>query len=139
MANETNKGPSEIEKIIDVLTDDYGIDIQVLANSIGIESDMLEHFEKRKDSIPPEKMQQLIGLLGSLSRLPTIDPDDRTRSVLNVLVNVHHIPMDSIACFSKVTYEELIRFIYNDKVSVETKYKIASAATMLHFLFRPAN
>ncbi len=140
MEKEMNNAPvSEIEKILEVLTKNYGIDSQVLANSIGLEKDMLDHYAQRKDSIPQQKKQQLVGLLGSISCLPNIGPDDRTRAVLDVLINIHRVPADSIACLARVTLEELIRFIAKEEIPLETKYKIASASMMLHFLFKPAN
>lgn len=134
---EQKKEMSEIEKILDILTKQYGISSQVLANSIGMEKNILDHYEDNKDSIPPKKRQQLVGLLGSISCMPTITPDDRTRAVLDILLNVHKIPADSIACLAKISLEELIHFVAKDEIPLETKYKLSSTVMMLHFLLKP--
>ena len=138
MAEEIKNPPvSEVEKILEVLNEDYGIDLGVLAKAIGLEKDMLENFAERKDSIPETKMFQLVGMLGSISYLPNIEPDDRTRAVLDILVNVHGIPVGSVACLARVTMQEMVDFISKEDVATEVKYKITSTAMMLHFLFKP--
>ncbi len=134
----TSKSARELQRILQVLLEDYGLKTKTLAKLLGVESSALEQFYGNTTTIPHEKEGFFMGLLLTLDYVLKITPDDRTKSIVQTLIQRHGMNTQTLAHLSQVTQEELEGFLHNPlSISWETKYKIASISMCLHVLLNP--
>lgn len=94
-------GP-KIQEMLDVLINKFGMNKKTLSKLLGIESSVIDNYSKYKDAISIEKYGPFKGVLATLYFIPEISPDDRNKAVIEYLLKVHHIDIDTIASFAHV-------------------------------------
>lgn len=136
---QVHKGEDN-EDMLTYLINEYGMSTQCLSKVLDLESSFLDDFNKNKNNIPMEKRGFFGGTLATLYYISKITPDERNRSVLDVLTKEHHINLDTIARMADVRKEDIENFMNkNNSISDDIKYKIATVSMFLHFIFKPSD
>lgn len=126
-------GDKEIEEILGILMNDYGMSIECLSNLSGVKND------GHKIRIPTGSAERysFINLVLMLENISSEEPDLKFKAFLEVLIEVHKISADSIAKFARIRKQDVLDFMNDSNtVPIEKKYRLASVIMTLRFIFK---
>jgi hypothetical protein len=133
-----NKGPGEmLKKIIE----DYGISPESLSKITKVDAVLIKELaEGRGNLFELSEVTKVTftNLMVMLSiGLPSVNEDDRVKSIIELLNEIYEISYETIAIYAQLDREDILQFLHDsNSVSFEKKYKIAVIGLFLHYIFK---
>ena len=108
-------GFNDVEEILSILTDDYGMSTECLSNLLGVNND------GHKFEIPTGHVERhsFIALLLMLDNIVNEKPDFKFKAFLEVLIEVHKISANTIAKFARIKEQDVL-----DLLMTLTQYQL---------------
>lgn len=128
------------EKLQHVL-DNYKITLKTLSKVTGIDYDWLVDYVNCKSNyndLPLIERSSLFRIIIMMSDgIPMTSHDERVKAVIDVLVDMFQIKLETLAIYAGLEIEDVESFMNDiNSISYEKRYKLSTVALMLHYLFK---
>ncbi|WP_343210645.1 HTH domain-containing protein [Anaerolentibacter hominis] len=126
------------EELLERLTGEYHISLETLAGLFQIDARLLQNLEVCGDLVPVKQRMEITNMMHVLYFMSEFSIFERNRAVLDVLFQIHKLLPSTVAHLAKVSEDDIALFMKDESaVPDDVKYRIASTALFLHFLFKP--
>ena len=126
---------------LQTIVGDYKITLKTLSQVTGINYVWLTDYINGKgnynDLSVPDRSSLWDMLMMLSDGVPAVKEDNRIKAVIRVLVDKLEISHETLAIYAGIEIEDVQNFMENpDSISYEKKYKLATVALFLHYLFK---
>lgn len=131
----------ETREKIKCLLKDYKFTLKSLSKITGLDYLWLTNFVDEKTALSDLSIKERISLTSMIFMLsdgiPMINEDDRVKGVIDVLVDLFEINLETLAIYAVIEADDVKSFMKDtNSISYEKKYRLATASLFLHYLFK---